>query len=382
MTEILLELEKVHEYLNFLQKCMTKQGNRHAIAYINGLLFSFKRSIRKISQNHLEYNHHSQIQRVLNTLKLDIELLQRKYLSKIRYFLKGEISLIFDDTLVERNGKCVEYTQTHHDHSSNSYITGHQFFTAMLCAENICFPLFPELFHKELNSKMDLAERLIKNIGKKISLTNVMFDSWYSKKAIIKTARKYATRVICGLKSNRTFSSEPKKWKKISAFADESKQTFMFVDERKYYVQSLIGRVKSVKGKCLISRQQNEQNISNQFYIFCSDRKLTEVQILRLYHIRWNIEVYHRDVKQNMGFHPFVRKKEAIVRHAIFTTLAYTALKMHMHFHRLDLTIGECITHIRESNFTNFIQEIVKIEDSKERQNAFEGVFIKKIAQV
>lgn len=382
MTELLLELKNINDYLNFFRKCMTKNGNRHAIAYVNGLIFSFKKSIKKITRNHQEYTHHSKIQRLLNTLSVDFERLEALYLQKIRFFLKGKISLVFDDTNQERNGKKIDYAQNHHDHTSGGFIRGHQFFTAMLCTENVCFPLFPRLYHKGSMSKIDMAKEVIMQTSKKFQLENIMFDSWYSEKKLIKLASFKAKKVICGLKSGRLFSSKPLVWNDNRKIISDEKAKEFHIDENKYFIQSEVGRIKGSKGKLLISRQFTEEKMSKHFFIFCSCKKMSEVEIIRAYHIRWSIEVYHRDMKQHLGFHPFVRKQTAIVRHAIFTTLAYAALKMHMLYHNINQTIGECITTLRESNFSNFIKEIVEIENKSERLKAYQEVFINKIAQV
>jgi hypothetical protein len=252
----------------------------------------------------------------------------------------------------------------------------------MLCSKNISLPLFPTVYHKESESKMDIAENLIKRISKKIPLTNIMFDSWYSKKEIIKTARFNAKRVICGLKSHRNFSNKFKDWNKLPTYIDDSKSSLILIDEKEYLIQTLDGRIKGSKGKILISREIFEHTKSKHFYLFCSDTNLTIIQILRLYHIRWNIEVFHRDIKQNLGFHPFVRKETAIVRHAIFVSISYAVLRIYMMLNNLNMTIGECIIHLRKTNHTNFLKKIVEIKDEKQRIEMFNEVFINKSAQV
>lgn len=385
MTELILQMEQIEEYLYFLRPCFTKRGFRHGISYINGLIFSFKKTIKQITKNDLNYKHHSGIQRLLNSLRLNLKLLNDKYLVKLKYLFKGEITLIFDDSLVERDGKKIELAQTHFDHCSGSYIRGHQFFTAMLCAENIILPLFPKVFSVQSDSKIAMAKSLIKNVSNKIKLTNILFDSWYSDKKLIQIAKRCSKRVICGIKANRNISIEPKKQQKIRLFVDKSEIKNYYIDEKKYTTQVLSAKMKGIAiGTILISRQYFEDKDcwSNPFFLFSSEKNQTVSSIMRIYQLRWNIEVFHRDAKQNLGFHPYVRKRAAIVSHAIFCTLSYTILKLYMYYQNLDMTIGECISYIRESNFNNFVKEIVEIEDKKERITRFEEVFINKTAQV
>ena len=103
------------------------------------------------------------------------------------------------------------------------------------------------------------------------------------------------------------------------------------------------------------------------------------MQVIRHYSVRWCIETYHRDIKQNLGFATaFFRKKKGTVRHTIFSTLAYSVLKLFMLFRGLKMTIEECCAFIQDKGMDDFIREIVEVEDSSERINHFENVFIRK----
>ena len=102
-----------------------------------------------------------------------------------------------------------------------------------------------------------------------------------------------------------------------------------------------------------------------------------------MYNSRWLIETFHRDIKQNLGFNKcFLRKKTSIVRHSILVSIAYIVLKLFMFQKGLDMTIGECIEYLTKKEFNKFMQEIIEIEDSKERIAKYTRVFINKTAQV
>ena len=67
-------------------------------------------------QRFIEEKHHSAINRILVDAKFKQDELEERYMKKIKYLTKGhEISLLFDDTIVKRNGKKVEETQIHKD---------------------------------------------------------------------------------------------------------------------------------------------------------------------------------------------------------------------------------------------------------------------------
>lgn len=390
MKQILPKLEEINKHLTFAKKAFTKGGFRHFIVYIDGLVTLNKKTVKQISKASLEENHHSAINRVLTEAKFEQELLERKYLKKIVYLTKGQkVSLILDDTLAEHNGKKIEETQSHKDHSSDSFITGHQFFTAILYTGIIQMPLFPKLYSKNTDSKIEMAKDTIDSICTYVNLFSVVFDSWYSDKKIIKKCMTRGIKIVCAIKTNRIISTENGKWESLSSFSIgihlKSMQNHI-IDDETYKVKSLVAKLNGIPHvKIVISREWNEQKKKwgKRFHLISTDAQDTAVQIIRHYRIRWCIETYHRDIKQNLGFAAaFFRKKEGIVRHAIFSTLAYAILKLFILCRGLKMTIGECCTCIQDNGMDNFIREIVEIEDISERMNYFEKVFIRKSAKV
>jgi hypothetical protein len=390
MKQILPKLEEINKHLTFAKKSFTKGGFRHFSAYIDGLITINKKTVKQISKASLEENHHSAINRVLTESKFEQELLEKKYLKKLFYLTKGQkVSLILDDTLAEHNGKKIEETQSHKDHSGDSFITGHQFFTAILYTEIMQMPLFPKLYSKNTDSKIEMAKDTIDSICTYVKLFSVVFDSWYSDKKIIKKCMTRGIKVICAIKTNRIISMENGKWKSLASFSRGIRLKIMqnhIIDDETYKVKSLVAKLNGIPHvKIIISREWDElkRKWGKRFHLISTDAQDTPVQIIRHYRIRWCIETYHRDIKQNLGFAAaFFRKKEGIVRHAIFSTLAYAILKLFMLCRGLKMTIGECCAHIQNNGMDAFIREIVEIENTSERINYFEKVFIRKSAKV
>ena len=390
MKQILPKLEEINKHLTFAKKSFTRSGFRHFTAYIDGLITLNKKTVKQISKAALEENHHSAINRILTESKFEQELLESKYLKKIAYFTKGQkISLILDDTLVEHNGKKVEETQSHKDHSSDSFITGHQFFTALLYTSVLQMPLFPKLYSKNTDSKIEMAKDTIDAICRYVKLYSVVFDSWYSDKEIIKKCMTRRIKVVCAIKTNRNISKEKGKWKSLASVSKNTRLKDMpshIIDDKTCKVKSLVAKLNGVPYvKLIISREWDEKKKKwgKRFHLISTHPQDTPVQIIRHYSIRWSIETYHRDIKQNLGFATaFFRKKKGIVCHAIFSTLAYAILKLFMLCHELKMTIGECCAYIQNKGMDDFIREIVEIEDASERMNHFENVFIRKSAKV
>jgi hypothetical protein len=390
MKQILPKLKELNKHLSFAKKAFTKGGFRHVTNYINGLITLNKKTVKQISKSSLEEKHHSAIGRILREAKFNQEYLEQRYLKKIKYLCKWQYtSLILDDTLVKREGKNVEETQCYKDHSSNSYIVGHQFFTSLIFTPIIQLPLFPKLYSKNSDSKIEMAKDLIDKVILALPLYCVLFDSWYSDKKIIKKCLTKGVKVVCGIKANRKISLEKGEWEKLSLFSrniPEKKLKNYYIDEIKYKIANYKVKLNGVPPvEMLVSYEFNEKNKAwnAPFYLISTDLHDTPIGIIRQYNLRWLIETYHRDIKQNLGFaSAYLQKGEGIVRHSIFVSLAYTILKLFM-FHRgMKMTIGECCSYIQDKEMDNFIREIVEIEDRETRINFFEEVFIRETAQV
>lgn len=198
-------------------------------------------------------------------LRFSAKGIEQRYLKKIRYLTFGQyITLIFDDSLVERNGKNVEETQSHKDHSTDSFITGHQFFTSLIHTSFIQLPLFPKLYSKNTESKIEMALDLIDNVIENVGLNRVLMDSWYSDKKIIKKCMTKHIKVICGIKANRNVSIIRGEYKLLSEFSKNvSSKEFekFYIDEKKYKIASFNVKLNGIPTvKMLISKEFNDDN--------------------------------------------------------------------------------------------------------------------------
>lgn len=155
---ILAKIKETAKFLNFARKSFTKGGFRHINNYLSGLIGLAKKTVKTISASCADEKHSSALNRILNDAKFEKRLLEERYLKKICYLFRGfDIFLIIDDTLVPHDGKHIDESQEHFDHTSNSYIKGHQFFTGILYTSFLQLPLFPELYSKNTNSKIEMA---------------------------------------------------------------------------------------------------------------------------------------------------------------------------------------------------------------------------------
>lgn len=385
---VLPKIKEVLNILNFAKKVFTKGSFRHIGNYVTGLIASYRKTARNIARESVNEKHPSALDRMLREAKFDREKLEERYLKKIRYLFKSyEPYLLLDDTLDKREGKNIEETQSHFDHNTNSYVTGHQYFTSIIYTPFLQMPLFPELYSKNTDSKIEMAQKLVDKLKQNsIRIHTVLFDSWYSDAELINKCKDINARVICAIKTNRNIKfDKTRKWRKLSFITERINPTgypTYSINNKGYNVADYKIKLKKVNKllKFLVSHEYHKKKESwSKIHLISTDHTDNPEEILRAYKIRWCIETYHRDIKQNLGFaDAHLRKREGIVSHAILVSIAYAILKLFLYRKGINQTIGECCSNLRDKSIKNLLKGIIEIEDRSARIIKLEEVFINK----
>jgi len=392
MKQILPKLKEVNKYLSFLKNCFTKPQFNHVKNYVGGLIALNKKTISSISGSSKEEKDQSNLNRFLTEAEWSENEVQDRYVKKINHQTRRKpTSLIIDDSIAEKTGKHIEEVQYHKDHSGNGFVFGHQVVTALIMCFGLLLPLFPKLYSKKTQSKIELAKQIIEYASSKIRISQVIIDSWYVCNEIIKLCLKKGLTLIGNIKSNRLIQFEEGVWIKLSKYyksISRKRKEFqtLIINDKTYKVHSKIVKLKKVgEIKLIISRQwlEDKKKWSRPFYIICTDVSKSEICILREYTKRWSIETFHKDIKQNLGLEAYqMRLKKGITRHLILVTLAYAVLKLMTFFKKVSWTIGECIKYIQDKEFDDLIIEIVNIDDKNERIKMAEEMLLNENAKV
>ena len=190
-------------------------------------------------------------------------------------------------------------------------------------------PLFPLLYTKESDSKIEMTKQMFLETRKIIDIHTVMFDSWYADNSLIKLIKTKETRVICQVKTNRSIK-EDKTYVSLKKYSDQIKLSNEFwIGGTLYRAEKQIVKLKKVpKGTLVFSEQYfvEPNTWSRHIHIFSTQKNDTLIDILRTYKIRWAIEVMHRDLKQNLGFNKaMIRSERGIVRHEFLESIVRIA---------------------------------------------------------
>ena len=392
MKQILPKLKEVNKYLSFLKNCFTKPQFNHVKNYVGGLIALNKKTIKSISNSSREEKDQSNLNRFLTEAEWSEDEVQDRYVKKISHQTRRKpTSLIIDDSIAEKTGKHIEEVQYHKGHSGNGFVFGHQLVTALIMCYGLLLPLFPKLYSKKTQSKIELAKRIIEYACARIKISQVIMDSWYVCNDIIKLCLEKGVRLIGNIKSNRLIQFEDGGWTKLSKYyksISRKKKAFetIIVNDLTYKIHSKIVKLK--KGgnvKLIISKQwlEDKKKWSRPFYIICTDVSKSDIYVLREYTKRWSIETFHKDIKQNLGLEAYqMRLKKGITRHLILVTLAYAILKLMMFFKKVSWTIGECIKYIQDKEFDELVIEIVNVDDKSERIKMAKEMLLNENAKV
>lgn len=392
MKQILPKLKEVNKYLSFLKKSFTKPQFSHLTKYISGLIALNKKSIKNINNSSKEEKDQSNLNRFLTESSWNEDKVQERYVKKVNYLThRKQVSLLIDDSISKKTGKHIEEAQYHKDHAGNGYVFGHQIVTALIICMGLLLPLFPKLYSKKTQSKIELAKQLIEFACSKIRINQVIIDSWYVCNEIIKLCLRKGITLIGNIKSNRLIQFGENDWIKLGKYyrsISRKRKEFqtLIINDKTYKVHSKIVKLKKVGDvKLIISRQwlEDKKKWSRPFYIICTDVSKSDIYVLREYTKRWSIETFHKDIKQNLGLEAYqMRLKKGITRHIILVTLAYAVLKLMMFFKKISCTIGECIKYIQDKEFDDLVIEIIEIDDKQERRKMAKLLLLNENAKV
>ena len=254
------------------------------------------------------------------------------------------IYVIIDDTICEKTKPSSKAKHPiygcgfHKSHLKNEFVYGQQFVAAVLRCGNKILPLSVHLYErnstskKDVVSKIDIANGIIKALPKPVSQGYVVADSWYSCITLFDTSQASGYQYVGALKSNRKIFPRGYRRKgiQISAFARSlhvSDFDQVTVDGERYYMYTYLGKINDMnKVKIVITYPIGALFVPQAMKAFIStDFKMNGKQLLQHYTMRWPIEVFFREANRHLGMKRCqVRSKKAIMRYQYLVMMAYT----------------------------------------------------------
>lgn len=254
---------------------------------------------------------HDRITRWLSSEARSSKDLWRMVKPLVRQIESDEGVLIFDDSIEEK-----PYTDEndiicwHYDHSKDCNVKGINFLTALYSNRGVSLPVAFELVAKtELyvdpkSGKQKRRSPVTKNehmrsmlqacVHNQLRFRYVLTDSWYASAENMMVVKHQLKRdFIMALKSNRKVALSASD-KAAGQYQVISKLDLPAETVREVYLES-------VDFPLLLVKQvfTNEDGSTGILYLVTSDLTLDYTRLTTIYQERWQVEEYHRSLKQN-----------------------------------------------------------------------------------
>ena len=179
-------------------------------------------------------------------------------------------------------------------------------------------------------SKIDIVQSIAKELPVPPVMSYFLCDCWYVSEKIINTFAGRGFHTIGALKTNRMLYPFGIK-KKLNEFAallsvTHSDFHLVTVKGRKYYVYRYEGNLNGIENAVvLLSYPAKSFGKEKALRAFIStNAALSDEEILDLYVVRWEIEVYFRDCKMKLAVDKYqIRSANGIKHFWLIASLAY-----------------------------------------------------------
>jgi|GEM_PF-2262519 len=214
-----------------------------------------------------------------------------------------------------------DYRIAKHGHiyiKNRKHIPQNELISIGLTNGNIYIPILWDIWvsnkvckKSDFKSKPDIFLNLMKKfLILKIPVKTIMFDSFFTSKAILKWISENGFKFTTRIKSNRII------------YIDGIKH--ILKDFKLKEGESVICTLEGIKEpvKILMFYHKDEE-----VYACSNDISLTNEELKSQYESRWECEVFHRESKQKLGLENFqVEDWQKLVNHVGFVCLAYSLL--------------------------------------------------------
>ena len=252
--------------------------------------------------------------------------------------VESEGVVVLDDYIIEKCGKKIYGTDWHRDHASNQNVWGWQIADCVFSGEGI-YPLLSSLYikeksrwnmHSDFSSKIDLQMDHISMLADmNLRFSCVVMDIWYFSKKLTDHIESFGKDWIAQSKSNRQVKSKGK-WISLKKFGWKKMQRGGFkvvtLGDQKFLMKVFTVTMKKAGRVRLLVSLNQHGNIN--FYV-SNNLEWDELAIATRYSRRWDIEVWHREGKNDFGLKDCrLRCDEGVSRYLTLSTLADTLLEI------------------------------------------------------
>jgi len=304
---------------------------------------------------------HSQV--AVSTLE-SLSKKQAKQVAKARHKLKElpwDMAIVVDSTLQHRASLHPENAKTFNH--GQGFVVGHQWTNIVLLLQDRLIPLRPIPFYSQrycrdhklkYRTEHDLVVEYIEQLNLEDYIgaydprqVVVLTDSGYDNKKIQTAIAAKPWHFIIALGKTRSVKSptlalttpKTKQWCHIATFFRNHRwlkwQTIRILTngtKRKrmeFRTRDTIGYLRYVGQVQLVCSEPRKRPDGRRKYLACNDMRVTARQIILGYRLRWAIELFHKTVKQHLGFEDVATSGfDSVMSHVHWVYCAHILLYM------------------------------------------------------
>ena len=383
--EILASLKKFfadYQVNALLRTCRGEKQKRHSafsiLRYLLCLIFSDRSMYMQMATGrYQEEFSKNAVYRFLNATRTNWErfvyTLSSRVIGTIRELTSADRKdvFIFDDTLFQRiGGKKTELCAHVFDHVSMKYKRGYRLLTMAWSDGNTLIPVYGRLLsssdgknivgtEKHLDGRSLAGKRRKQAVSKAPDVMldmlksairaghhakYVLFDTWFAlPKTILRIHSECKLNTIAMVKksSKITYEYEGKQLNIKQIFRRNKKRR-----GRSKYLLSVEVKLSDKAGSFIPARivcVRNRNNRKDWIAFLCTDKSLSEEEILRVYGKRWDIEVFFKACKSmlHLSSECHSLSYDALTAHVSLVFIRYMFLSLQHRRNTDDRTIGE-----------------------------------------
>jgi hypothetical protein len=314
-----------------------------------------------------------------------MEYFSNQYFKQTKKYDSGDCKastkcLIIDDSLIPKSGKKIEFIGKVFDHCSHKYLLGIKFlligywdgksfapldfslhrepgksgkgglkkkvldsqFSKVRPTEGCSNERVEELTQNKINVALQMIKRAVK---RKFPIDYVLVDSWFVCEKFIRGVIKFNLDMIGLMKTNRGVLIGTKSYI-INTLPETHRNKIVNCKKYKCQYIPLRGSYKGTTLKIFLVRMNGQ---STWKCLVTTDMKLSFIKTMKLYQIRWTIEVFFKDAKQHLNLQGCQSNDfDAHIAHYSLVCMEFTALSLIKRVEGYE-TIGNLLLNLKDS---------------------------------
>ena len=299
----------LQDLLTEFRPMFDRRQYRQFCRYITASWVSPTRSVAHLNGITVEHTNQSNLNRFVRNLNtLDIF---RRSVELINRYCTDPV-LVLDDTVLQRSGKHIEGIGWVYDHSEGKTVWGMSAISAAISGSEGIFPLNMDIkpisMKKSDNredetphmsmSKITMQMAVIKrSVTAGLNFSIALFDSWYFASKLTGFLESLGKDWISEAKSNRKILVDGK-WIRIGEYEeslDIKSMKCYTIDGKQYFTKSIITRMKKIGEVRIVVSRGTE---GKKFFV-TNMVSWKPKRVMEMYLRRWDIEIMHREIKQD-----------------------------------------------------------------------------------